>query len=143
MRKIKIPEQGIALLLKAITQADQSYPQNLCHFFGDMSLNDKQLLILWTLQKAFEKFPGSALELRIPPFGAVQLLGGKEHKRGEPESFCQIDALNWLVLLFMNDVSIELKITELLATKSLIVSGKLSDKFADIVNYLRVNITCK
>ncbi|MGH3343427.1 MAG: sterol carrier family protein, partial [Carbonactinosporaceae bacterium] len=40
--------------------------------------------------------PGRAVELRIPPFAAVQCVGGARHTRGTPRSAVETDPLTWV-----------------------------------------------
>lgn len=42
--------------------------------------------------------PGRAVELRIPPFAAVQAIEGPRHTRGTPGSVVETDAQTWLEL---------------------------------------------
>lgn len=43
--------------------------------------------------------PGAAVELRIPPFIAVQCIEGPGHKRGTPPNVVETDPQTWLALL--------------------------------------------
>jgi hypothetical protein len=42
--------------------------------------------------------PGRSLELRVPPYVAVQCLAGPRHTRGTPPNVVETDALTWLRL---------------------------------------------
>lgn len=42
--------------------------------------------------------PGGAVEVRIPPFAAVQCLPGPRHTRGTPANVVETDARTWLLL---------------------------------------------
>jgi hypothetical protein len=42
--------------------------------------------------------PGSAVEVRIPPFAAVQCISGPQHRRGTPPNVVETDARTWLLL---------------------------------------------
>jgi len=42
--------------------------------------------------------PGSSVEVRIPPFIAVQCISGPEHRRGNPPNVVETDARTWLLL---------------------------------------------
>jgi hypothetical protein len=42
--------------------------------------------------------PGRSVELRVPPFAAVQLVDGPRHTRGTPPNVVETDALTWLRL---------------------------------------------
>ena len=43
--------------------------------------------------------PGRAVELRVPPFKAVQILGGTTHRRGTPPAIVEMKPATWLGLL--------------------------------------------
>lgn len=42
--------------------------------------------------------PGHSVEVRIPPFGAVQCVEGPRHTRGTPPNVVETDARTWLAL---------------------------------------------
>ncbi|MGX9788163.1 sterol carrier family protein [Mycobacterium sp. MMS18-G62] len=42
--------------------------------------------------------PGSSVEVRIPPFIAVQCISGPEHRRGNPPNVVETDPRTWLLL---------------------------------------------
>jgi uncharacterized protein (TIGR03083 family) len=42
--------------------------------------------------------PGSSVELRIPPFAAVQCVPGPRHTRGTPPGVVEVDPLTWIRL---------------------------------------------
>ena len=42
--------------------------------------------------------PGHAVEVRIPPYAAVQAIGGGRHRRGTPPAVVECDARTWLAL---------------------------------------------
>lgn len=43
--------------------------------------------------------PGRSVEVRIPPFGAVQCVEGPRHGRGTPPNVVETDARTWLALV--------------------------------------------
>jgi hypothetical protein len=45
-----------------------------------------------------EKVPGRSVELRVPPFVAVQCVPGPRHTRGTPPNIVETDAQTWLAL---------------------------------------------
>ncbi len=47
---------------------------------------------------AATRAPGQSVELRIPPFGAVQCVAGPAHTRGTPPAVVETDAVTWLRL---------------------------------------------
>lgn len=52
-----------------------------------------------TLALLAEKFPGKAIEVRIPPYAAVQCGDGPKHTRGTPPNVIEMDATTWLELV--------------------------------------------
>jgi uncharacterized protein (TIGR03083 family) len=45
-----------------------------------------------------ERAPGRSLELRVPPYAAVQAVSGPRHTRGTPPSVVETDPLTWVRL---------------------------------------------
>lgn len=45
-----------------------------------------------------EKAPGRSVELRVPPYAAVQCVEGPRHTRGTPPNVVEMDGLTWLRL---------------------------------------------
>ena len=45
-----------------------------------------------------ERAPGNSVELRVPPFAAVQCVAGPRHTRGTPPNVVETDPLTWLRL---------------------------------------------
>lgn len=43
-----------------------------------------------------EAHPGRAVELRVPPYRVVQILGGTTHRRGTPPAVVEMSAHTWL-----------------------------------------------
>ncbi|WP_313356802.1 sterol carrier family protein, partial [Microbacterium sp.] len=50
------------------------------------------------LQLLDEKAPGNSVEVRVPPFGAVQVVQGPRHTRGTPPNVVEMDASTWIAL---------------------------------------------
>ena len=51
-----------------------------------------------TLAHLAEIAPGSAVEVRIPPYGAIQCGEGPRHTRGTPANVIEMSAETWLGL---------------------------------------------
>lgn len=45
-----------------------------------------------------ERAPGRSVEVRIPPFAAVQAVAGHTHRRGTPAAVVEMDAPTWVAL---------------------------------------------
>lgn len=54
--------------------------------------------VRYLLQLLAEKAPGNTVEVRVPPFGAVQVLEGPRHTRGTPPNVVETDAATWIAL---------------------------------------------
>lgn len=52
--------------------------------------------VRYLLQLLVEKAPGHAVEVRVPPFGAVQAVGGPRHTRGTPPNVVEMDPATWV-----------------------------------------------
>lgn len=46
------------------------------------------------------KAPGRAIEVRVPPYAAVQCGEGPTHTRGNPPNTIEMDAPTWLALAY-------------------------------------------
>ncbi|GAA1675783.1 sterol carrier family protein [Fodinicola feengrottensis] len=45
-----------------------------------------------------EKVPGHAVEVRVPPYGAIQCGEGPRHTRGTPPNVVETDPVTWLLM---------------------------------------------
>lgn len=50
----------------------------------------------YTIEELGMRHPGRSLEVRVPPYGAVQCIEGPVHTRGTPPSTVETDADTWL-----------------------------------------------
>jgi hypothetical protein len=50
------------------------------------------------LTELARRAPGRSVEVRIPPFGAIQCVPGPRHTRGTPPNVVEMDALTWLLV---------------------------------------------
>lgn len=46
-----------------------------------------------------QAYPGKAVEVRVPPFAAVQCLPGATHTRGTPPHVVETDPRHWLLMV--------------------------------------------
>lgn len=51
-----------------------------------------------TARTLAQEAPGGSVELRVPPFVAVQCIAGPRHSRGTPPNVVETDPLTWLQL---------------------------------------------
>jgi putative sterol carrier protein len=45
-----------------------------------------------------DRAPGRAVEVRVPPYAAVQVIGGGTHTRGTPRAVIETDPETWIAL---------------------------------------------
>lgn len=54
--------------------------------------------VRYLLQLLVERAPGNTVEVRVPPFGAVQCIEGPRHTRGTPPNVVEMDAPTWVAI---------------------------------------------
>jgi hypothetical protein len=54
--------------------------------------------VRFTLEELADLAPGHAVEVRVPPDGAVQAVAGPRHTRGTPPNVVETDPATWLAL---------------------------------------------
>jgi len=54
--------------------------------------------VLHTLDQLASRAPGRTVEVRVPPFGAIQAIEGPRHTRGTPPNVVETDPLTWVLL---------------------------------------------
>ncbi len=54
--------------------------------------------VRYLLQLLATSAEGNTVEVRVPPFGAVQAIEGPRHARGTPPNVIETDAATWLAL---------------------------------------------
>lgn len=59
---------------------------------------DLATAVRYLLQLLDEKAPGNSVEVRVPPFGAVQVVQGPRHTRGTPPNVIEMDAATWIAI---------------------------------------------
>jgi hypothetical protein len=87
-RKISTDEGRAALAAVRASDAASEKPRRA----------DLATAVRYLLQLLAEKAPGGAVEVRVPPFGAVQVIEGPRHTRGTPPNVVETDAATWIAL---------------------------------------------
>lgn len=77
--------------------------------------------------------PGNSVEVRVPPFVAVQCVAGPRHTRGTPANVVETDPLTWLLL-----ATGRLTFAEGLAAARLTASGTRAEEVAHWLPLVRV-----
>jgi hypothetical protein len=57
-----------------------------------------RLLVKHFLAVLSERAPGASVEVRVPPYAAVQVIQGVRHTRGTPAAVIETDAETWIEL---------------------------------------------
>ena len=106
-RKIAKPDGEVAI---------QAYLEGLA--------SDEQLAtaVRFLLEELGTKYPGNSVEVRIPPYGAVQCIEGPSHSRGTPANVVELDPESF-VALALGRMSFE----DLMSAGKLTASGNRSD----------------
>ena len=79
--------------LQAIKDLLNSYENN-----QEVNKVVEQTAVKYCLQMLHEKAPGNSVEVRIPPYAAVQVIPGTSHKRGTPPAVIEMSARIWVEL---------------------------------------------
>jgi hypothetical protein len=83
------PQVGAAALQRALTALDAG---------DDPDTTDLRTAARHLLEELAGRHPGRSVEVRVPPYGAVQCIEGPRHTRGTPASVVESDAVTWLLL---------------------------------------------
>ena len=65
---------------------------------GEPERADLRLLTKHFLAVLEERAPGRSVEVRVPPYAAVQVIEGVRHTRGTPPAVIETDAETWIGL---------------------------------------------
>src|ERR1700753_2795059 len=78
--------------------------------------------------------PGAGVEVRVPPFVAVQCISGPRHTRGTPPNVVETDPRTWLLL-----ATGLLKVAEASASGTLRLSGSRAGEVAGWLPVVRLS----
>jgi hypothetical protein len=73
--------------------------QQVIDAIEDGELPDRSMLrdaVRGLLRELSVQAPGRSVEVRIPPFGAVQCVEGPRHTRGTPPNVVEMDGVTWV-----------------------------------------------
>lgn len=90
------------MAIRTIPQADGE--RVLSRWLSDRSgvltdRDDLALAVRFSLQLLREKAPGRSVEVRIPPYGAAQVVEGPNHTRGTPPAVVEAEPETWLEVI--------------------------------------------
>lgn len=80
-----LPDDEIAAILRRIDD-------------GAADRRERKSATLHFLALLGQAAPGHSVEVRVPPFGAIQCVPGVEHRRGTPPAVVEMTAPTWLDL---------------------------------------------
>jgi hypothetical protein len=60
--------------------------------------DDVRAAVKATLARLVAVAPGRSVEVRVPPYAAVQAVAGGPHRRGTPRAVVETDPTTWLAL---------------------------------------------
>lgn len=89
---------------------------------GTVERADLRLLTKHYLALLETKAPGKSVEVRVPPYAAIQCIAGVRHTRGTPPAVIETDAATWIAL-----AAGELSWSEAADTGRLRASGERTD----------------
>lgn len=83
------PAEGDAAVVRALAALDEG---------GRPAADDLRTATRHLLDVLAERSPGRSVEVRVPPYGAVQAVAGPRHTRGTPPNVVETDPGTWLLL---------------------------------------------
>ena len=86
----RVPAQAARAALERVAAAETAG--------GTPDRADVRLLVKHSLAMLAARAPGRSVEVRVPPFGAVQVIAGTRHGRGTPPAVVETDPATWLAL---------------------------------------------
>ncbi len=89
---------------------------------GTAGRAEVKLLVKHYLALLQERAPGNSVEVRVPPYAAVQVIAGVRHTRGTPPAVVETDADTWLAL-----ATGELEWTDAVTQGRVVASGERTD----------------
>jgi hypothetical protein len=85
------------MALKRIAQSD-GQAALLAWAGGTASAEDEARATRYCLQLLRDAAPGKSVEVRVPPYGAAQVIEGPHHTRGTPPAVIEMEPETWLRL---------------------------------------------
>ena len=86
-----------------------------------------------TARTLAESAPGASVEVRVPPFVAVQCIAGPKHTRGNPPNVVETAPRTWLLL-----ATGLLSVADAAAAGALQMSGTRAAEIADMLPVVRL-----
>ncbi len=83
--------------------------------------------VRYLLQEIESRHPGGTIELRVPPFGAVQCVAGLEHRRGTPPNVVEVTP-ELFIKLALGEIALE----DVPASAGISLSGARAAEIASV-----------
>lgn len=96
------PERGLAALREWVAWFDGERDGGADDGFSPAPTPPRPVLadaVRFSLGRLEELVPGRSVELRVPPFGAIQCVAGPRHTRGTPPNVVEMSTNTWLALV--------------------------------------------
>jgi len=84
-----LPADHLAEVLRRLDTADGA---------ARTPVDDERAAVRHFLAVLASRHPGRSVEVRVPPYAAVQCIAGARHTRGTPPAVVETDATTWLAL---------------------------------------------
>lgn len=65
---------------------------------GDPERSDLRDAVRFLLEELAARAPGRSVEVRVPPYGAVQCVEGPRHTRGTPPNVVELAPVDWVAV---------------------------------------------
>ena len=88
-------EEALAAWASAVTDAAES---GAAEDAVEVPRSVLATAVRYTLEELATRAPGRSVEVRVPPFAAVQCIEGPRHTRGTPPNVVETDGATWLRL---------------------------------------------
>ncbi|MFM6980746.1 MAG: sterol carrier family protein [Micrococcales bacterium] len=117
MARRKIPVTDGLTALRAFQAGDQG---------------SKATAVRFLLEELAERIPGNSVEVRVPPYMAVQCVPGPDHRRGTPPNVVELDAQTFIALATGG-----MALADAIAAGKLNTSGTRATEFAAVLPLIR------
>jgi len=96
---------------------------------GLVAIEKRQLptVTRYLLQEIERLAPGGTVELRVPPYGAIQCMAGMEHRRGTPPNVVELEPQVFIALCLG-----ELSWDAAVAAHHIAISGAMAADIAEL-----------
>lgn len=88
--------------------------------------------VRFLLEELAVRIPGNSVEVRVPPYMAVQCVPGPLHKRGTPPNVVELDGETWVAL-----ATGKFALADAIAAGKLNTSGTRATEFAAVLPLIR------